>query len=210
MEKRMMLCIAVLALVSYGGFIAYAGGMGPVESCAIIPSGDSAILNFHAFCIDYGKNFPEELNPPAGLAEDGVRSAIYCGYENDYTLKNFYQVQLAIWHQVDGTWYDEDRALAEEIDACASEYIPPIDLVSPGIPLHKALDEGLVKITYLKWEAIEDPKGRLDWEYYGVGQMKIENLTDEKLTVHLAYGTVLPPKSEDEQNMAAFDFDDCP
>jgi hypothetical protein len=178
------------------------------ETSVLVPANGQATLQFETYCLNFGKEFPAQIGRPLDRADDEVLRVLKVAIEEGYTESDPLQVQLAIWHVIEGEWvFDENEIphdLAGEILA-AAEMADVTPLVGEGIPVTQAVDEGLVTLESADFVAVDAPNAAgYEFAYRGRGTLIINNLTDQELRVFFPFGTVFIPGLESEQNVVAY------
>jgi hypothetical protein len=179
------------------------------ETSVLVPANSQVSIQFETYCLEFGRDFPEEIGAPIERADDEVLRVLRVAIEEDYVESDPLQVQLAIWRIIEGEWvYSEDelpRDLAEQILEMA-ENVTVEPLEGEGLALTDAVDQGLVTVTSEDFTSVDAPTQQLPdgIEYRGQGTLVIANQTDEDVRVFFPYGTVFDPATETEQNIVAY------
>jgi outer membrane biosynthesis protein TonB len=179
------------------------------ETSVLVPANGQVSIQFETFCLEFGRDFPDDIGAPVERAGDEVLRVLKVAIEEGYVESDPLQVQLAIWRVIEGEWvYSQDelpRDLAEEIlEMAESATVEPLQ--GEGVAILDAVDQGLVTIESEDFTAVDAPTQQLPdgIEYKGRGTLVITNQTSEELRVFFPFGTVFDPGTETEQNIVAY------
>jgi hypothetical protein len=179
------------------------------ETSVLVPANGQVSIQFETYCLEFGRDFPEEIGAPIERASDEVLRVLRVSIEEGYVESDPLQVQLAIWRIIEGEWvYSEDelpRDLAEQIlEMAETATVEPLQ--GDGVALTDAVDQGLVTVTSEDFTSVDAPTQQLpdNIEYRGQGTLVITNQTDEDVRVFFPYGIVFDPGTETEQNIVAY------
>jgi len=178
------------------------------ETSVLVPANGQTSLQFETYCLDFGKTFPAQIGKPLHRADDEVLRVLKVALEGGYTESDPLQVQLAIWHVIEGKWvFDESEIphdLAGEI-MTAAETADVTPLQGEGISVTQAVDEGLVTLASEDFQAVDAPNAAgYEFAYRGQGTLVITNLTNEDIRIFFPFGTVFIRGLESEQNVVAY------
>jgi hypothetical protein len=179
------------------------------ETSVLVPANGQVSIQFETFCLEFGRDFPEEIGAPIERAGDEVLRVLRVAIEEGYVESDPLQVQLAIWRIIEGEWvYSEDevtRDLAEQLLEMAED-VDVGPLQGDGMALTDAVDQGLVTVESEDFTSVDAPTQQLPdgIEYKGRGTLVITNQTDEDVRVFFPYGTVFDPGTETEQDIVAY------
>jgi LPXTG-motif cell wall-anchored protein len=202
---RLMVFVGALVMALGLGGVASAA---PTKSFTLQPGG-KATITFEAFCVNFGKLFPDGINAPSGdIAPDKVRAALEYAQEKGLTTdsKQALQVEYAIWQLGGTTNSPKGDALAQDVIAAANS----ATVSDPqGVSILEAAKTNQITMTLDTWEAIGDKQqitATASDHFYGRGQLTVENATQQALTLYMPTGTIFPPTSN-AQNMAGIQTD---
>lgn len=204
-RERLMAVLAVLILALGFGGAAHAA---PTKTFTLQPGG-KATITFEAFCVNFGKLFPDGVSAPSGdIAPDKVRAALEYAQEKGLTAdsKQALQVEYAIWQLGGTTNSPKGDALAQDVINAANS----ATVSDPqGLSILEAAKTNQITVTLDTWEAIGDKQqitATASDHFYGRGQLTVENATQQALTLFMPTGTIFPPTSN-AQNMAGIQTD---
>jgi len=172
------------------------------------PTG-KATVTFEAFCTDFGKFFPQQIQAPNGqLAPDPIRSALAYIREEGLAADpaTALDANYGIW-QLDGARGAQGQGGQIAQDVVAAGANPPQD--PQGVSLLEAVRDGTVKLTLVSWEAI-GPKVQIlsaTDNFYGKGVLEAENISDEALDLYMPAGTLFPGVDATTQVMGGYATD---
>ena len=182
------------------------------ETSVVVPANGQATINFEAFCIEVGKDFPTTLGDPnPERAPEAVRKVVKAAIEGGQIENDKLQTQIAIWQQINGEWpYDEsivDRTVAQSLIDTADTLT--LSAIQPeGVPLDEAVADGTVTISSEDFQAADAPDAQAgDPPYYGRGTLTVVNNTAEDVTVYFPFGLVFDAPTDTEQDVVAFATD---
>ena len=192
--------LALVLAMSLGGPTAQAQS---AKSFKLQPGG-KATITFEAFCTNFGKLFPTAITAPDGtVASDEVRSALVYAQNKKLTAdeQQALQVQFAIWQLLKTANSPKGDALAQDVLAQVSK-TPVTD--PTGTSILDAAKSGQITMTLDLWQPVE-PKIQITAtasdNFYGRGQLTVENTSQQALTLFMPVGTIFPPSSN-AQRMA--------
>ncbi|MBK6768035.1 MAG: hypothetical protein IPG72_03200 [Ardenticatenales bacterium] len=178
----------------------------PAEATIELAAGAEGKVPINAFCLNFGEPFPKAVTVSTGAAAAGVVQVMKAAARS--ATLDVLQTQIAIWHQIEGSWGYKDKdvdmttakALAE---AAASEGTGA--LVETGVALDKAITDGSVTATVDGWQVVDAPKALpSDAPYYGSGTLVVKNVSAAPITVRVPLGLVLKAANEAEQDMGLY------
>ena len=172
------------------------------QSFTLQPGG-TATVDFEAFCVDFGKDFPEDLTGATGLAPDDVRNVLFYALQNNLATTEPVQVQAAIWQITEGQTLQQSGDITQQIvDNIDGVAIPELGATS----VLDAVGSGDVTLTMNSWDPQGDKIdiGTLNDNYYGSGQLTLENTSDEAVTLAMPVGVLFEAGQAEEQNMAGY------
>ncbi|MEZ4619704.1 MAG: hypothetical protein R2867_29950 [Caldilineaceae bacterium] len=154
------------------------------------------------FCQNRGIPFPGASLSPIGVAPKEVQAAIHYGLSENLLASNVYQVQLAVWGLIGQGKATDNRfslvgAIMDYAQGAASE-IADVDS-----SLYEAAEAGTVAIELEDFTSASNPA------YYGVGTLRLTNLTGEAQELVMPYGVLFKDNnSDDNQNMGVFPLEE--
>ncbi|HSN77183.1 MAG TPA: thioester domain-containing protein [Anaerolineae bacterium] len=174
----------------------------PAPFVAQIDANATVEIPVHGFCLDYGLPFPGASLAAGDLAPDQVRQAINYALGQGYVTTEPWQTQLAVWYFVEGAKVDEEySAVADEIIAFVEANPASPEEGATAVPLHEAVDQGLVSVTLDDFENTSPP----EFFFIGSGTLVITNLTDQPLEVLIPFGVSFAEVEDSgNQSMAIF------
>jgi uncharacterized surface anchored protein len=173
----------------------------PPKAFTLQPGG-KATITFEAFCVNFGKLFPTAINGPDGtVAPDKVRAALEYAVEKGLTAdsKQALQVEYAIWQLINTPNSPKGDALAQDVIAAANA----ASVTNPtGTSILDAAKANQVTLTLDSWQPIGDKQqitATASDHFYGRGQLTVENVSQQAVTLYMPTGTVFPPASNAQQ-----------
>lgn len=188
------------------GLISLSAGLAHAQSAQTftLQPGGKATVTFEAFCVDFGKKFPANLQGPSTKASDPVQAALAYAQSKNLTAdeQQALQVQYAIWQLLNKGGPKGD---ATTQDVIANAKNPPA--APQGTSLLDAAQADQVKVTLNSWQPIGEKvaitAGATD-HFYGRGQLTVENTSQQALALYMPVGTVFPAVSPSEQSVAGY------
>lgn len=167
--------------------------------------GGRAVVSFQAFCIEFGKVFPNGIQGPSGLAPDPARAALSYGIGKGLTAneQQALQLQYGIWQALGAQNAPQGEAAAQ--DVFANGKTPPAN--PQGTSVLDAFNANQVKVTLNSWAPIGNKvpiTGGATDNFYGQGQLTIENTSQQALTLYMPVGTQFQAINPAEQSVAAY------
>lgn len=151
------------------------------------------------FCQNRGQPFPGPVLDPIGMTPPEVQMAIHYGAEQGLLTDNVYQVQLAVWGLLGASKSTDSRF---EIVGQIMDYARGTDASSAVIPtssLMEAVEAGVVTLELTDFHSASTP------DYYGVGTLRLTNLSDSAQEIALPYGVLFEDNQQPgTQNMGVF------
>jgi LPXTG-motif cell wall-anchored protein len=198
---RLYLIVLMLGLMSGLGSPTALAQTG--QSLTLGPGG-KATISFTAFCLDFGVQFPANLQAPNALAEDKVRAALAYIQNNNLAADQTkaLDAQYAIWQLRGATGSPAGGAQAQAVVSAATT--PPAN--PQGTSILDAAKANQVRLTVTAWQPIGNPVqlGAGSDHFYGQGTLTVENISNQRLALAMPVGTVFPPATAGSQTMAAF------
>jgi LPXTG-motif cell wall-anchored protein len=180
----------------------------PSQPFTLQPGG-KATITFEAFCVNFGKLFPTAITGPDGtVAPDKVRAALEYAQEKGLTAdsQQALQVEYAIWQLINTPNSPKGDALAQDVITAANA----ATVSNPtGTSILDAAKASQVTLTLDSWQPIGDKQqitATASDHFYGRGQLTVENVSQQALTLYMPTGTIFPPASN-AQNMAGIQTD---
>lgn len=197
---RLGLGILVALVVGTGIIYAQTPDLPATKSFTLQPGG-KATVSFEAFCINFGKKFPASVNAPNGVAEPKIQNALYYALTKNYQSSQALELQYAIWELSQAQNVPKSGNIAAEIKA-ATVAVPALT----GTSVLDAVKDNKVKLTMNSWEPIGDKVnlGNVSDNFYGKGQLTLENTSQEALTLSMPVGTIFQTPDAASQNMAGY------
>lgn len=167
--------------------------------------GGKATVSFQAFCIEFGKVFPNGIQGPSGLAPDQARAAMSYGVGKGYNAneQQALQLQYAIWQAIGTSGAPQGDATAQ--DVIANSKTPPAN--PQGTSVLDAFQANQVKVTLNSWAPVGNKVAitpSATDNFYGQGQLTIENTSQKALTLYMPVGTQFAAIDKSQQSVAAF------
>ena len=166
--------------------------------------GGTATITFESFCIDYGKKFPDSIGlPPTSVAESAIVGALNYAVGKGYTSSQPKEVQFAIWQARGANGAPAPGAIGQEISAnSGAQPTAPAGATS----VIDALKSGQITATAGSWEGIGEKLtiNNFDDSFQGRGEIKLENTSDQEVTLYMPVGTLFPAPAAEFQSMAGY------
>jgi hypothetical protein len=200
---QLMVATALIALsLAIGGGAALAQTT-PTQTFTLQPGG-RATVTYEAYCTDFGQKFPTTLQAPNAVAEDNVRGALAYIQQNNLSAdeNQALEAQYAIWQLRGAAGSPAGGDTAKAVVAAAST--APTN--PQGTSVLDAVQSGQVRLTLGAWSPIGQPVaiGSATDNFYGRGELTLENTSQQALTLYMPVGTLFPPATAGEQTMAAY------
>ena len=199
----LLVAFVLMLLLGHGQALA-----APSKPFTLQPGG-KATITFEAFCVNFGKLFPTAINGPDGtVAPDKVRAALEYAQDKGLTAdsQQALQVEYAIWQLINTPNSPKGDALAQDVITAANA----ASVANPdGTSILDAAKASQVTITLDSWQPIGEKQqitATASDHFYGRGQITVENVSQQALTLYMPTGTVFPPASN-AQNMAGIQTD---
>lgn len=200
---RMSLLVGVLVLVL--GAVAAAPVQAQVAQPFTLEPGGTAIIDFEAFCIEFGQFFPAAINAPNGLAPDNVRAALAYIQQNNITTSeaDALQAQYAIWQLLNAPGSPATGSSIAQ-DVLANAGTPPA--APGGTSLLDAASAGNVSLTVTRWEPAGRPVRILSAtdNFFGRGTVEVQNSSNQTLELYMPVGTNFPASEERFQTVSGY------
>ena len=171
--------------------------------------GGTAQITFVAYCSEFGKFFPEQIQGPNGdVAPDAIRAALAyvsgLGIADDSAKA--LEANFAIWQLAGATRATGGGDLTNQIKANATT--PPAAPADATSILDAARD-GNARLTLDSWAPIGDKVQILNAtdHFHGRGTLIVENTSTEVLTLYMPTGTLFPGSEARLQIMGAYTED---
>lgn len=167
--------------------------------------GGKAVVQFEAFCTEFGKVFPTDVQAPNSVAPDAARAAMSYGISKGYNADaaKALQLQYAVWQTLGTANSPKGDATAQ--DVLTSGKTAPAN--PQGTSVLDAVKANQIKLTLDSWQPI-GPKVAITStatdNFYGRGQVTIENTSQQDLTLFMPVGTVFPAVDASQQTMAGY------
>lgn len=210
MYKTFRVGMALIALVLMGswyGRVDAAPAMVRGQEAFELTPGGSATITFESFCLDYGKKFPTAVGlPPTQVAEANVVGALNYALGKDYTTSAPKEVQFAVWNLRSAQGSPAVGAQGDEVVKNTS--------TAPSAPagatsVIDALRDNRIRATAGTWAGVGEQItiGAETTNFQGRGELKIENSSQDTLTLYMPTGTIFPAPSAEFQSMAGYAVD---
>ncbi len=132
-----------------------------------------------------------------------MAGAVNYAWSKGYTASQPKEVQFAIWQARGATGAPAPGATGQEITANAG--------TQPAAPsgatsLIDAINNNQVRVTAGSWQGIGEKLTINNFEdnFQGRGELRIENTSNQALTLYMPVGTVFPAPSAEFQSMAGY------
>lgn len=203
---RLTRIVGLLALVLLGSMpsgAALAQTNQATQGFTLQPGG-KATITYEAYCTDFGLRFPTTLQAPNAVADDKVRGALAYIQQNNLSAdqNQALEAQYGIWQLRGATGSPAGGATAQAVVGAGNA--APAN--PQGTSLLDAVSAGDVRLTLGAWAPI-GPKvaiGSASDNFYGRGDLTVENTSQRALTLYMPVGTLFPPNTAGEQTMAAY------
>ncbi|HYF61755.1 MAG TPA: thioester domain-containing protein [Herpetosiphonaceae bacterium] len=195
-----MMAVALLT-VFVGAGVASAQAETAATKTFTLQPGGKATVSYEAFCLDFGKKFPGSVNAPNGVADAKIQNALYYALTKGYQSSESLDLQYAIWELTEAQDVPQSGPVAAEIKA-ATAAAPAL----AGTSVLDAVRDNKVKLTMNSWETIGDKVdfGVTTDNFYGKGQLTLENTSQEALTLAMPVGTIFETPDAESQNMVGY------
>ena len=200
--------IPVIALLALGSLVAApaARAQAPQASFQLGP-GQVATITFEAFCVEFGKFFPETIVEPKGVAPEPIRAALAYVQQKGLAADpaTAFEANLAIWKLAGASRAPAGGAVAQ--DVLQNGTTPPAD--PQGTSIVDAAAAGDVRLTLVGWQASGDKVQILSASdhFYGRGTLTVENISQQTLTLYMPIGTLFPGNEARFQTVGGYAVD---
>jgi len=156
------------------------------------------------FCQNRGQPFPGPVLDPIGVTPPEVQMAIHYGAEQGLLAENVYQVQLAVWGLLGAGKSTDSRfeIVGQIMDYARGTDTSATDASSVAIAtssLMEAVEADVVSIELNDFHSASTP------DYYGVGTLRLTNLSGNAQEIALPYGVLFEDNQQTgTQNMGVF------
>ena len=194
---------SVMAVVAL--FVAVQPAAAQAPATFTLKPGSKAVVTFEAFCTEFGKLFPTGVQLPDGVVADPARAALSYGVSKGYPADatKALNLQYAIWLAL-GT-ANSPKGDATTQDVVANGKAVPAN--PQGTSLIDAAKANQVKLTLNSFQPI-GPKVQVTTtasdNFYGQGQVTVENTTQQTLTLYMPVGTRFPAVDPKHQTLAGY------
>lgn len=168
--------------------------------------GGTAMITFVAYCTDFGKFFPEQIQGPNGnVAADPIPAALAyissLGIADDSAKA--LEANFAIWQLAGATRATGGGDLTKDVKANATT---PPSAPAGAISILDAAKDGKATLTLDSWTPIGDKVKILNAtdHFHGRGTLMVENTSTEVLTLYMPTGTLFPGVETRLQVMGAY------
>jgi hypothetical protein len=151
------------------------------------------------FCQNRGQPFPGPVLNLVGMTPPEVQHAIHYGSSQGLLAENVYQVQLAVWGLLGSAKPADSRfsIVSEIMDYASSNGADPAASLAPS--LVEAVEKGMVAVDISDFQSVSTP------EYYGIGTLRLTNLSGDPQEIAMPYGALFQDNQPgDTQNMGIF------
>jgi LPXTG-motif cell wall-anchored protein len=170
--------------------------------------GGTATVTFEAFCTEFGQVFAAGVELPSGLAPDAGRAALAYGVSQGYNTDGAQalELQFALWQALGTTTSPKGGTVAQDV-LTNGKAVP----ANPqGTSVLDAVTGGDVTVKLDSWAPI-GPKVQITAtasdNFYGRGQLTIQNTSQRALTLYMPVGTLFPSTNPAQQTMAGYATD---
>lgn len=195
--------LLALLLAVWAPAMAFAQTGQAAQSFTLQPGG-RATITYEAYCTDFGLKFPTTLQAPNAVADDKLRGALAYIQANNLSAdeNKALEAQYGIWQLRGATGSPAGGDVAKSVVTAGNT--PPA--TPQGTSVLDAVKAGQVKLTLGTWGPIGNkvPIGNASDNFYGRGELTIENTSQQALTLYMPVGTLFPPNTTGEQTMAAY------
>ena len=167
--------------------------------------GGRAVIQFEAFCTEFGKIFPTALQLPNAVAPDAARAAMSYGVAKGYTTDpaKALQLQYAVWQAL-GT-ANSPKGDATTQDVVTNGTTTPA--TPQGTSVLDAAKANQITLTLDSWQPIGSKvqiTPTATDNFYGQGQLTITNTSQQAVTLYMPVGTLFPASDTSHQTMAGY------
>jgi hypothetical protein len=166
--------------------------------------GEIATIAFESFCMDYGKAFPSSVGMPQSVVPDpAVRGALAFSLSNGYALVKPREVQFALWN-IRGA-VDSPELVFPGQDIVANVYTEP-SAPAGATSVLDAMNDGRLRGSLGSFQGIGERLLILGYDdyYKGRGELVVENVSSESMSLYFPVGTLFPAPGPEYQNMVAY------
>lgn len=170
--------------------------------------GGRAVVTFEAFCTEFGEVFPTKINLPDGVVTDPARAALSYGVGKglNATGEQALQLEYAIWQAIGTTNSPKGDATAQDV-VTNGKTVP----ANPqGTSVVDAAKANQIKLTLDSFQPIGNKvqiTPTASDNFYGRGQITIENTSQQALTLFMPVGTRFPSTDAKQQTLAGYATD---
>jgi hypothetical protein len=201
MRYRRPFLAMILGLSLVFGLAKIGYAQAPGDAWTLQPGG-SATITFETFCLDYGLLFPPTVGlPQATAVEPAVTSALNYALSKGYTTSQAEQTQLAIWRARGAAVVPELAAAGQEISANLN--VPPAAPAGATSVLD-AVGSGQATATLLSFGSTGARLSFISDAFQGRGELRIDNVSGNALTLYMPVGTYFPATGAGYQNMIGY------
>lgn len=191
------------------GVLAGFGATTPVAAQApstfTLQPGGTAVVQFEAFCTEFGEVFPTRVQLPNGVAPERARAALSYGVGKGLSADpaTALQLQYAIWQALGTTTSPKGDATAQDVVTNGTA-VPANPQATSVID---AATANQITVTLDTWQPI-GPKVAITAtatdHFYGRGQLTIANTSSQAVTLYMPVGTIFPSVDPAQQTMAGY------
>lgn len=167
--------------------------------------GGKAVITYEAYCVEFGEVFPGSLQSPNGLVNDQARAALAYGVSKGYNTDpaKALGMQYAIWQAIGAANVPKGDATTQDV-LTNGKAVP----VNPqGTSVLDAVKNNQVKLTLGAFAPVGSKvqiTPTASDNFYGRGDLTIENTSQQALTLYMPVGTQFPSVDAKQQTLAGF------
>jgi len=167
--------------------------------------GGTAVVSFEAFCIEFGKVFPNGIQGPSGLAPDPARAAMSYGLGKGLNAneQQALQMQYGIWQALGTQGAPAGDAAAQDVFTNGKT----VPTNPQGTSVLDAFAANQIKVTLSSWAPVGAKVAITPTatdNFYGRGQLTIQNTSQQALTLYMPVGTQFASIDPAQQSVAAY------
>jgi|GEM_PF-3278066 len=192
--------LLIITVVTWG---AVAAQDDPSKASFTLEPGGTATIEFESFCLDYGKQFPNEIGLPlSDTAGEAVKGVLNYAVTQGYASSDPKEAQFAIWDARGAVGAPQTGTIGSEILQNAN----PSTIPDGAISVIDALNNQQLTATTGSWGGVGEQLriGDQDQYFKGKGELILANTTQQQLTLYMPLGTVFAAANADFQSMAGY------
>jgi hypothetical protein len=176
----------------------------PNTTFTLQPTG-KATITFYAFCTEFGDLYPNQIVAPYDRGTPQVQAALQYIADNGLVrdTNRALQGQFAIWLLLNQPGPSGDALTQQVVSFAQSNQVTDPQARS----ILDASRDKQVRLSLRRWEPASDKvqiTATARDHFYGRGQLVVENISQQPLTLYMPIGTLFHPTVQSHQTMAGF------